>query len=282
MIPEEYQFLKQAQSQGYAIPAFNYSDIWELLAITAAAREEHARVYVATNMRVAGSVGVDYTGAMGKQAWESTGHAAIQHLDHATTVELCKSAVDCGYQSVMIDASSCGIEENIRKVNEVVAYAHPKGVLVEAEVGRIMGKNTEGVFDGGDYLADVEEAVRLAKETHVDSLAVGIGNAHGFYKVTPHLNIRRLQEIHEALDIPLVLHGGTGIPEDQIQQCIKNGIAKINVGTLLHATYLETLRAGLAKNDFGYSLPDLFDPVVESVKQKCIGWIRVCGANHRT
>ena len=126
--------LQTADREGYAVPAFNYSDIWELEGIVEAAAEERATVYIASNMRVAETVGLPYLGAMGRTAYEQTGGHIINHLDHSSSVELCKQAVDCGYMSVMIDASMCPLEENIAKTREVVEYAHKYGVVVEAEI----------------------------------------------------------------------------------------------------------------------------------------------------
>lgn len=204
--------LQTADREGYAVPAFNYSDIWELEGIVEAAAEERATVYIASNMRVAETVGLPYLGAMGRTAYEQTGGHIINHLDHSSSVELCKQAVDCGYMSVMIDASMCPLEENIAKTREVVEYAHKYGVVVEAEIGRILGRNVEGTYEGDEYLVQVADAVRMAEETGVDSLAVGIGTAHGFYKEAPRINIQRLVEVNAAVAIPLVLHGGTGVP----------------------------------------------------------------------
>ena len=281
MIKKENQMMQEAYKEGYAIPAFNYSDVWELLAIQEAASELEARVYVASNMKVVGSLGVEICGALGRQVYRNMSGSVMHHLDHATETEYCLKAVDNGYMSVMVDASACELDENIRRVKAVVDYANPKGVLVEAEIGKIMGNNDEGKYSGADFLADVDEAIRLVKETKVNSLAVGIGNAHGFYKAPPELNIQRLKEINEALGIPLVLHGGTGIPADQVKESIANGIAKVNVGTLLHSTYLKQLRTELDVERVGFNLAEIFQPVKEAVKEEVKNWILLCGSDHR-
>lgn len=279
MIPTENELIRDAQKGGYAIPAFNFSDIWELLGILEAAKEENARVYAATNMKVVKSLGAGFCAALGRQAYEQSGKNVLLHLDHADEVEWCKTCVDVGYHSVMVDASACSLEENIAKSLKIAEYAHKRGCLVEAELGRIMGNTMEGKFSGGDFLADVDECVRLVRETGVDSLAVGIGNAHGFYAAPPKLNIQRLKEIHAAVDIPLVLHGGTGIPDDQVVACIENGVAKINVGTQLHSAYLGALDTELKKTWNGYNIMERFDGVRSAVKTVCVRWIRLCGAN---
>ena len=273
-----HTFLHEAGQRGYAIPAFNYSDIWELMAITEAAMEEHARVYIASNMRVVDAMGIEHCSSMGKVAYQMSGGNILNHLDHSTSVDLCRKAVDYGYMSVMIDGSADPLHDNIAKVKSVVQYAHQKGVLVEAEIGRIQGANEEGVFESGQYLAEVNEAVELVKATGVDCLAVGIGNAHGFYKGKPNINIQRLMEINQKIDIPLVLHGSTGIPFDIVRQCIENGVSKVNVGTQLHSGYLHQLRIELAQKKNIYSIPDIFEPAKNEVKKIVKEWIAVCKA----
>lgn len=269
-----------ADSQEFAIPAFNYSDIWEMEAIVEAAAEERATVYIATNMRVAETLGLPYLGTMGRTAYDLTGGHIINHLDHSNSVDLCKQAIDCGYMSVMIDASMCSLEENIQKTREVVAYAHKYGVLVEAEIGHILGRNVEGTYTGNDYLVQVADAVRLAEETNVDSLAIGIGTAHGFYREEPKINIQRLIEVNNAVSIPLVLHGCTGVPAKTIQACIQNGMAKVNVGTHLHATYLEELRTQLDRAT-APNISDVMNPIKAAIKPVVKNWIHVCKAENR-
>lgn len=274
------QYIHVADAEGFAIPAFNYSDIWEMEAIVEAAQEERATVYISTNMRVAETVGLPYLGAMGRTAYELTGGHIINHLDHSRSVDLCKRAVDCGYMSVMIDASMCSLEENIEKTKEVVEYAHKYGVLVEAEVGRILGRNVEGTYTGDDYLVQVADAVKLVEETGVDSLAVGIGTAHGFYKEEPKISIQRLIEVNQAVSVPLVLHGGTGVPAETVRACIQNGMAKVNVGTQLHATYLDELRRQLDRST-APNISDIMEPVKEAIKPVVKDWIRICKAENR-
>lgn len=274
------KMIQKADKAGYAIPHFNYSDLWELEAICEAAAEERAEVYVASNMRVAEAHGVDVLGAIGKAHYKMADGHVLNHLDHSRSVELCKKAVDAGYHSVMIDASLLSLEENILQSKEVVEYAHARGVLVEAEIGHILGRGVEGTYEAEDFLVQVEDAVAMARETNVDYLAVGIGTAHGFYKSEPKINIQRLKEVNEAVDIPLVLHGGTGVPYEIVKECIRNGMSKANFGTLLHATYLEKLRQDLPSYE-STDIADLMEPVREAVKAKVKELIRVCDAQNR-
>ena len=279
--PSLKELLKQADQGGYAIPSFNYSDIWDFLAIIEAAEEENAPVMIASNPLVTAAIGIELCGAFGKAAMEKASIPLVHHLDHASKVELCKAAVDHGYPSVMIDASKYALDENIRMVREVVTYAHPRGVHVEAEIGKIKGKGIEGDFAGGDFLVNVAEAVTLVKETGVDSLAVGIGTAHGFYEGKPEINFKRLAEVNAAIAIPLVLHGGTGIPEEDIQQAIQNGINKVNVGTIIHCTYMNNLREELVRRGPNPYTLDVIKPVKEQIKAVVKMWIHACGVNDK-
>lgn len=218
--------IETANREGFAIPAFNYSDIWELLAIVEAARDRKAPVYIASNSLVVNTLGIDYCGALGKVAYKESHGYVLNHLDHAMEVDLCRKAIDSGYMSVMIDGSLKELMENIAMVKEVVRYAHDKGVIVEAEIGKIRGSNEEGTYTGNEYLGSVEEAVAMVSATNVDSLAVGIGNAHGFYKQPPHIHIDLLRDVHHAVSVPLVLHGSTGIPYETVRACIKMGLPR--------------------------------------------------------
>ncbi len=234
-------FLNQAQKEGYAIPAFNFADLWELEAIVEAAEAERSPVMVASIPKVVDAHGCAVLAAMARPLIEQASVPVILHLDHAVLPEMCRDAIDCGYDSVMIDGSRLPLDENIAAVREVVGYAHAHNVCVEGEIGQIMGRGYEGNFEGGDYLAQVPEAVRLAGETGVDSLAVGIGTAHGFYKGTPKLNFERLAQLREALSLPLVLHGGTGVPAADVQHAIRLGMCKVNIGTAIWHAHVEGL-----------------------------------------
>lgn len=239
------RLLARADREGFAVPSFNFNDIWDLTAIIQAAEEEKAPVMVQAIPRVMHALGLETGCAMALAAIRQASVPVILHVDHSNDMDFCKKAVDAGFMSVMIDASALSLEENIRQVKEVTDYAHAAGVYVEAEIGRIRGNDVEGVYEGEDYLARVEDAVKLCSETGVDLLAVGIGTAHGFYKGKPKLHFDRLEQLHSALEIPLVLHGGTGIPEEDLHTAIRNGINKINIGTALRFAYISSLQEQL-------------------------------------
>lgn len=153
------------------------------------------------------------------------------HLDHGSDVQICKKAIDLGFTSVMIDASKESYEENVKRSKEVVDYAHSKGVSVEAEIGHVGQGNTYNTSNNDSIYTQVDKAVSFVLETGVDSLAVSIGTAHGLYKGVPSLSFERLQELNQAISIPLVLHGGSGTGEENLSKAAKMGISKINVFT---------------------------------------------------
>ncbi len=174
------------------------------------------------------------------------------HLDHGSSVDSCKKAIDAGFTSVMIDASKYSLEENIRMTKEVVDYAHSREVTVEAEIGHIGGEE-DGVADELAY-AKVEDAISLAKETNIDFLAPALGSVHGIYKGEPKLDFERMKKINDALNIPLVLHGGSGIGDDLIRTAIQCGISKLNINTELQMAWNDAVR------DFIESNQNVYDP----------------------
>ena len=190
------------------------------------------------------------------------------HLDHGSSVESCKEAIDMGFSSVMIDASKYELEENIRITKEVVDYAHPRGISVEAEVGHIGG--TEDNIYGNIDNATLEDCEILYKNTNIDSLAPALGSVHGFYKKEANLDFVTMKQISDALPIPLVLHGGTGIPEDMIKKAISLGVAKINVNTECQLAFADATRkyieAGKDLEGKGFDPRKLLAPGAEAIK----------------
>jgi ketose-bisphosphate aldolase len=225
---------------------------------------------------VAETLGLDLCQAMVRTLGARSSVAIINHLDHSSSVDLCIRAVEAGYPSVMVDGSHYPLEENIRMTREVVRYAHGKGAIVEGEIGRIGGEGVEGPeTEGGEFLADVDEAIELVQKTGVDSLAVAIGTAHGFYATKPEIRFDRLAELAAAVDVPLVLHGGTGIPDEDIRRAIRLGITKVNVGTIIHTTYLANLRDELVRaGDRPYTL-EVMHRVLPHVEEVIADRIRV-------
>ena len=168
------------------------------------------------------------------------------HLDHGSSYESCKDAIDAGFTSVMIDASKYELEENIRITKSVVEYAHDKNISVEAEIGHV-GENNNGTISEIKY-AEVDDCVRFCNETNIDFLAPALGSVHGPYIGEPNLNFVRMKEIRSACNIPLVLHGGSGIYDEQIKEAINCGICKININTELQQVWASGVREYLKEN----------------------------------
>ena len=204
------------------------------------------------------------------------------HLDHGQSFENCKKALDAGFTSVMIDGSHHPIDENIRMTKEVVDYAHAMGSSVEAEVGTV-GGNEDGVIGGIKY-ADLNECVRLVKEAGVDALAPALGSVHGPYQGEPVLGFVEMEAIGKATDMPLVLHGGTGIPDDKIQKAISCGTCKINVNTECQLAFNKILREFLAdeKNAKVYDPRKLLTPATKGIQAAVTEKMNVFGSVNKS
>lgn len=176
----------------------------------------------------------------------------ILHLDHGTSIESCMKAINSGFTSVMIDASKQSLENNIKMTKEVVDYAHQKGVIVEGELGYIGGAE-DNIINEIKY-TNVDDAVRYVKETKIDLFAPAIGNAHGLYKGKPNLDFGLLENINRTVNIPLVLHGGSGIDDNQIMKLIKGGITKININTELQIAWSKGVKNYINNNE------EVYDP----------------------
>ncbi|MEO1770570.1 class II fructose-bisphosphate aldolase [Candidatus Enterococcus ferrettii] len=261
----------------YAIPHFNHSDFWDMSFIVEAANEKDAPVIVACLPRVAERYGLDKLTLMMNFYSKHSEVPIIYHLDHCHDVDFCKRAIDAGFHSVMIDAASLSLEENIKTVKEVVDYARPRGVFVESEIGQIKSAGEEG-YTPVSFKATVDEAMKLVEESDVDSLAVSIGSEHGFYAHAPELDFELLKRIKEKIPVPLVLHGGSGIPAKDVKTAIKHGIRKVNVGTEIRHTYITSLNASISENGAGVHTIDLFEEARIATKAVLGSWIEIDGA----
>lgn len=201
------------------------------------------------------------------------------HLDHGPSVEACKSAIDAGFTSVMIDASHYPLEENIRIVKEVVDYAHPRGVSVEAELGRVGGQ--EDLVVAESCYAIPEECVKLVKETNIDCLAPALGSVHGEYHGEPKLGFAEMKHIAGLVGLPLVLHGGSGIPDNQLQMAIDRGTAKININTECQIAWTAIVREVLKKNETVYDPRKIIGPGCEGIKNVFVEKTTVFGSKGR-
>lgn len=255
MLVNSINMLKKAKKEKYAVPQFNINNLEWAKYILEECQLNNVPVILGVSEGAAKYMGGFFTVAqLVKGLIKDLGITidVCLHLDHGSSFEACKNAIDGGFTSVMIDASKYEIEENIRITKDVVDYAHNNGVSVEAEVGHI-GGDEDGVSND-IYHATLEDCVRLCNETNIDSIAPALGSVHGLYKGLPNLNFERMSLINENLDIPLVLHGGTGIPENDIKKAISCGISKININTELQIAW------HAAVVDFVKNNESIYDP----------------------
>lgn len=227
--------LEDAKKKNYAVGSFNCFGLETIQGIVAGAKAKKAPVIVQTSTSSLAHIGIKTIVGMTEGISNDYNIPVVLHLDHADNVDLVKQCIDSGFTSVMIDASMKSFEENIRMTSEVVQYAKRAGVSVEAELGHITGNNEEITTECREALfTEPDKALEFVNRTGCYALAVAVGTAHGFYKLTPKLDFKRIEEIHSLIpETPLVLHGGTGVPEDQFKQSIPLGIRKINIGTEL-------------------------------------------------
>ncbi len=227
MLVTSKEMFALAQKEKFAIPSANFVDEDSLKWHLEEAEKENLPIIIAfAECHFDRLLDLETAAYLAKYRAERTANPVCLHLDHGESVETCKKAVDLGFTSVMIDGSMLPFEENVAMTKEVVAYAHAHGVVVEAEIGHVGSNERE---EDEDIYTTVEEAKKFVEATNVDSLAVSIGTAHGLYKGTPKINFDRLHELADALDCPLVLHGGSNSGDENLHRCATEGIAKINV-----------------------------------------------------
>ena len=228
------EVLKEANDLNMAVGAFNTHNLEMLPAIIKAAVKEKTPVIVQTSCGTANYIGHKNLVSICKSMADEYGAEVVLHLDHAKDYDEIRKAIDAGYSSVMFDGSSLPLKENILGTKRVVAYAKKYGVSVEAELGTV-GGTEDGIAVAQDEVryTDPADAVEFVKQTGIDALAVAIGTNHGQYKSKTNINFERLKEIKDVVDIPLVIHGGTGVKEEDVKKVIDLGIRKFNVGTEL-------------------------------------------------
>ena len=272
--------LKKAQEGKYAIGAFNVENMEMVMAVISAAEEMNAPVIMQTTPSTVKYASLDYFLANARVAASRAKVPVVMHLDHGSSFELAVQAFRAGYTSIMIDGSHSSFEENIKISKAVVDMCKPAGIAVEAELGKVGGKEDD--LDGGDGgFTDPQEAKEFVERTGVDSLAVAIGTAHGMYKGEPKLDLDRLSQIKEVVSIPLVLHGGSGIPDSKVQESIERGICKVNYATELRIAFTNGVNKYLSENK------DAIDPKkynkagMEEVKAFVKEKIKVCGCENK-
>lgn len=258
--------LASARAKGYAIGAFEYWSLDSALAVTLTAKEQDTPVILQVgHLERDYMYGYPNAYKLATIAAEQANIDVALHLDHAEDYLEVQKALDAGFTSVMIDGSMLPLAENIELTTKVVRLAENYGASVEAELGRLGG--IEGNINGKEALTCPEEATTFAKETGIDALAIAIGSAHGLYKSTPKIDIDRLMQIADLVSIPLVLHGGSGIPSSQIISAIKSGIAKINICTEFVTAYGKKFASLQLEPNFTYNVASLFARAHMSAKE---------------
>jgi len=203
------------------------------------------------------------------------------HLDHGSSVDACRKAIDAGFTSVMIDGSHLPVDQNIKLAQQVVEIARPRGVSVEAEVGELQKLNPDGSMSDVKNLSNPVEVSRMSRDTGIDMLAVGIGNAHGFYKDAPNIRFDLLEKLAAASAVPLVLHGTTGLADDVIRRCVSMGMAKANLGTLIRTRCVEFTAEVIAEKKHANHPWRVGEAVKDRLKPDIKHILRVAGSSGR-
>jgi fructose-bisphosphate aldolase class II len=277
------EMLLRGAEEGYAVGQFNLNNLEFTQAILQAAEEEQAPVILGVSEAYIPYMGgLEFITGMVKSLVQHYGITVpvALHLDHGSTYDVCIRALRAGFTSVMIDASHHSLEENIDITGRVTDAAHVLGASVEAELGRIVGREDDLVVDDAEGMYAVpEECLRLVRETGIDCLAPALGSVHGPYRGQPKLGYARMGEIRQLIGLPLVLHGGSGLPDDEIRQAIKLGTAKINVNTDNQAAFTQAIRGFLAENPDAYDPRNYLIPARQAIQESVKAKIRLFGSS---
>ena len=272
--------LLEAQKNHYAVGAFNVENMEMVQAVIAAAEEMHSPIIIQTTPSTLKYASPELYLANVKALANKAEVPIAIHLDHGNSFELAMQTFRCGYTSIMIDGSQKPFEENIALTSAVIKAAHAANISVEAELGTVGGKE-DSLDNGEGGYTDPSKAKEFVERSGCDSLAVAIGTAHGVYKHAPKLDLNRLSAIREVVDIPLVLHGTSGVDDEVVKECVQRGICKVNYATDLRIAYTRGVKEVLAEN------PDTIDPKKygargrEYVKQYVMEKMQVVGSAHR-
>jgi fructose-bisphosphate aldolase class II len=302
MLVTNKDLMVPARKNGYAIGAFNVQNLESMSAIAEAATEEKSPVIMQITPSVIKYAGLAYISNLVKTAAELAPVPVAMHLDHGDSFETAAKCVEAGFSSVMIDGSFLDFDDNVAVTKRVVSVAHPKGVSVEAELGKLAGVEERSVAEKDAILTDPDNAVEFVEKTGVDTLAVAIGTSHGAYKFKSEakLDLERLKMISAKVSIPLVLHGASsvpqeivekanrygaelsgakGIPEDQYRKAISLGIAKINIDTDLRLAFTATVREVLNNSPKNFDPRKILGPARDAMKEVAKGKMRLFGSS---
>jgi len=283
MILSTREMLMKAQKDGYAVPAFNIHNLETLQVVVETAFEMRSPVIIAgTPSTISDYAGPDYIKAMAEVAAGKYNIPIAIHLDHFEDVPVIKRDIDIGFRSCMIDASKEAFEKNIQIVRDVVEYAHKFDTTVEAELGKLGGKEDDLVVDEKDSMyTNPDDAVEFVKRTGVDSLAVAIGTAHGLYKGEAKLDFDRLAEIRKKVSVPLVLHGASDVPDELVKKAISYGICKVNIATDLKIPFAKAVKKYFITHPDANDPRKYMAPGKEAMKEIVKHKIEVCGSANK-
>lgn len=273
------EMLKRAQLGGYAVPAFNIHNLETVQVIVETASEMGSPVILAGTPGTYDYAGTDYLISICKEAAHKHSMPLVLHLDHHESFSDIQQKVQHGIRSVMIDGSHFAFDQNIETVRQVVQYCNRFDASVEAELGRLGGQEDDLIVDSADALmTDPGAAAEFIRRTGIDSLAVAIGTAHGMYKAEPRLDFERLAKIRDVVDIPLVLHGASGVPDAAVRRCIELGVCKVNVATELKIAFSDAVKLHFKENPEANDPRKYIVPGKEAMKKVVMDKIRVCGS----
>ena len=237
------ELLQDARKNGYAVGAFNVENMEMVMAVVQAAEAQKSPVILQTTPGTIRYAGLDYYLANVKVAAQRAKVPVVMHLDHGNSFELALQAYRVGYTSIMIDGSKLSFKDNIALTASVAKACHASGIPVEGELGKVGGKEDDLEGEAQNPYTNPQEAAEFAEKTNVDFLAVGIGTAHGVYKGVPHVRVDILEKIAHVVAIPLVLHGTSGVPDEQVHACVAHGVAKVNYATDLRIAFTKGVKA---------------------------------------
>jgi len=271
--------LAAASEGGYAVGAFNILDYNSTKAVVRAAEDVKAPVIIQTSAKTVIFWGCSAIISWVKELIEQTSVPVALHLDHCKDLQLIADCIEAGWSSVMIDASSRPFEENLALSKQVVTMARPKNITVEAELGAIVGVEDDiHVKEQDSHLADPQQAVRFCQEVEPDCFAPAIGTAHGVYKGEPKIAYNLLEEIASKTDVPLALHGGTGLADEVFRKCISLGCAKVNISTQLKYAFIDGFVAHHNEHNTEYNPLKVIDAQFDELKKGIIEKINLFGS----
>lgn len=271
------EMLIKAYEEGYAVPAFNIHNLETVQVAVEAAVELRSPIILAATPGTMNYAGRRYIQAIAEAAAAGHDIPIALHLDHHETIESIKESLDLGVKSVMIDGSQHSLEDNIELTKQVVELAHSYGATVEGELGKLVGQEDDLIIEAADAeYTDPDVAVEFVAATGVDTLAVAIGTGHGVYETKPNLDFDRLAAIRERVDVPIILHGASGISKEDVQKCIALGCAKVNISTELKIPFSSALRDFLVANPDETDTRKYMAPAKEAMKKVAKEKIRMC------